>query len=381
MNTDTSKISNAQRALRPYIQKVATGPEYSKDLSFDEAYQATKIILDNTADPVQTAVLLIGLRMKRETNDENGGILKAIMECSEQTTAEVDEVLDLADPYDGYVRSVPLTPFVPAVLAACGVACVSHGVKKLGPKFGATHHSVLQAAGLPVNKTCQQAAQAIADKAMGWAYVDQAQFCPAMHRLIELRTRIIKRPALTTVEVLTGPIRGRHKTHLYTGYVHKAYPPVYKYLSEVAGFDSVILMRGVEGGVLPSLRQTNTAYLCTDNTKPVTSYEYDPKTIGIEESQRAVPVSDDFPKVKIKMDAIASDIDIDKLSSVAAETGLEVLKGQSKGSLGLAHNAVLWPASIALAHVKKLPLKTAAEQVRQVIQSGKALAHFQAYAG
>ena len=54
-------------AMRSYIQRIATGPEYSKDISFAEARDAMNHILDGSADPVQAGIFLIALRMKRET--------------------------------------------------------------------------------------------------------------------------------------------------------------------------------------------------------------------------------------------------------------------------------------------------------------------------
>ena len=371
----THTADHTPHALRPYIQKVATGPEYSKDLSFDETYQATRIILSGHADPLQTAVFLIGLRMKRETIDENGGMLKAIIDNSEQAVAETDCVIDVADPYDGYTRCVPVSPFLPAVLAACGLPAVSHGVKKLGPKFGATHHSVLAMADMPVDKTCQQAAECIGKDEVGWAYTDQQQFCPKMHALIDLRTRIIKRPALTTVEVMSGPVRGRRRTHLLTGYVHKAYPPIYAHLAEVAGFDSAILVRGVEGGVMPSLRQATVAYIHDCSASQSQQRQLDPSPLGIRDKNRAVPLPENFPKVKIKIDKVAGDYDVEKISQLAVEIGLDALRGKD----GLACNALVYAASIVLSQIQILPLTAAAEQVRKVIKSGKARSHFQAF--
>ena len=100
---------------------------------------------------MQAGVFLIALRMKRETDDENLGMLEAIRDATRRATAPVDEVLDIGDPYDGYNRTLPAAPFLPAVLAACGVATVSHGVESMGPKYGVTHRQVLRAAGLPVD--------------------------------------------------------------------------------------------------------------------------------------------------------------------------------------------------------------------------------------
>jgi anthranilate phosphoribosyltransferase len=57
--------------------------------------------------------------MKRETPEENRGVLSGIMDCTTRATADVDELVDIADPYDGYNRTLPPSPFLPALLAAC----------------------------------------------------------------------------------------------------------------------------------------------------------------------------------------------------------------------------------------------------------------------
>ena len=139
MSANAEQINpDAKLAMRSYIQRVATGPEYSKDISFAEARDAMSHILNGAADPVQAGIFLIALRMKRETLDENGGCLQAIIDASNIVTADVDHVIDVADPYDGYTRGLPVSPFIPAVLAACGLPAVSHGAEAVGPKYGAT---------------------------------------------------------------------------------------------------------------------------------------------------------------------------------------------------------------------------------------------------
>ncbi len=61
---------------------------------------------------------LSNLDWKRETDDENRGILEAVRAASQTVTAAVDEVVDIAEPYDGFNRTLPASPFLPAVLAA-----------------------------------------------------------------------------------------------------------------------------------------------------------------------------------------------------------------------------------------------------------------------
>ncbi|MDH4325587.1 MAG: anthranilate phosphoribosyltransferase, partial [Betaproteobacteria bacterium] len=129
------------------LKRIATGPELSKDISREEAREGMRLVLDGAVDPVQAGVFLIALRMKRETDDENRGLLEAIRNATLRASASVDDVLDLGDPYDGYNRTLPAAPFLPAVLAACGVPTVSHGVQSMGPKYGVTHRQVRAPAG------------------------------------------------------------------------------------------------------------------------------------------------------------------------------------------------------------------------------------------
>ncbi|MFP5410902.1 MAG: anthranilate phosphoribosyltransferase, partial [Gammaproteobacteria bacterium] len=157
MHTDTLP-SDPRLLMRSIIQRIATGPDLSKDISRTEAHLGTKAIIDHLIDPVQVGIYFIALRMKRETQDENRGVLDAVLETTRRVTAEVDEVVDIGDPYDGYTRCLPAAPFLGPLLAELGVHVVSHGLDKVGPKYGVTVHHVLEAAGVPVNLTPQQAA-------------------------------------------------------------------------------------------------------------------------------------------------------------------------------------------------------------------------------
>lgn len=359
-------------AMRSYIQRVATGPEYSKDITFEEAQDAMSHILAGTADPVQAGIFLIALRMKRETLDENGGSLQAIIDASNIITADVDHVVDIADPYDGYTRGLPISPFLPAVLAACGLHAVSHGAEAVGPKYGTTHRKILRAANINVDFTPQQAVQQINNPKIGWAYLDQQEICPALHNLIPLRTQIVKRPVITTVEVLIGPVRGKRGTHLMTGYVHKPYPPVYEHLAKLSGFDSAVFVRGTEGGVTPSLKQESKYFEYQDKGE-LTEVNIHPQQVNIQQDVRAVPLPD-LPAAKNKKDESTTKNDVEALAQHAAAAGLAALQGEE----GAARDSLIYAGAIMLAHTgAEKNLQDAAEKVRAAIDSGDALTHFQ----
>jgi anthranilate phosphoribosyltransferase len=369
MNQSVS-LTDPKQVMHSIIQRIATGPELSKDITRDEAYLGMKAILDGQIDPVQCGIFFIALRMKRETDDENKGVLDAILEATRRVTAEVDEVVDIADPYDGYNRCLPAAPFLPPLLAELGVAAVNHGVDAVGPKYGVTARHVLQAAGANVDLAPEAAAARLADPAVGWAYVDQARFCPSLHDLVPLRAKIIKRQAITTVEVASRPIAGRQRTHFVTGYVHKPYPPIYAMLARHAGFDSALIIRGVEGGVIPSLRQPGKYYWFQDRGEELEG-DVNPQALGIEQGVRAVPLPADLPKSERSGDEVAIMVDVTATARSAAEAGLEALAGNR----GATYDALALGAALILHHVGRARgLAEAADMARAALDSGRALA-------
>jgi anthranilate phosphoribosyltransferase len=163
----TASKTPAQLTMQSIIQCIATGPELSKDIRLDEARQGMRAILDGAIDPIQAGIFFIALRMKRETMDEFKGILDAILETTGRVTTDVDEVVDIADPYDGYNRCLPAAPFLPALLAELGIPAVNHGLEAVGPKYGVAARYVLQAAGVPVDLAPADTAKRLADPNLG----------------------------------------------------------------------------------------------------------------------------------------------------------------------------------------------------------------------
>ena len=347
--------------LSPLIQRVATGPNLSKDLTRDEARQGLAAVLGGQVPPVQSAIFLIALRMKRESDDENLGMLEALLDASRRVEADVPLLVDVSEPYDGFSKVLPVTAFLAPVLAACGVAAVSHGVDSVGPKYGVTHARVLAAAGVAVDLDPQQAAARIEQPGLGWSYVDQSSFCPALHRLGELRRLMVKRTALSTLERVMAPVRAGGRSQLLAGYVHTAYPPVYEMLARLAGFDAVILVRGVEGGVTASPRQPGQAWVRAGD-QPLERVVLDPADAGVRGEGRGVPVPGAAGEA----------------AGATVEAGLAALDGAAGAArevLSYAGAVTLWQAGVAP------DLTAGAAAVRDVLDSGAARARLEAARG
>jgi anthranilate phosphoribosyltransferase len=183
---------------------------------------------------------------------------------------------------------------------------------------------------------------------------------------------MVKRPALTTTEVLAGPITGRKATHLVTGFVHKPYPRIYALLARHAGYDSALLVRGTEGGIIPSLRQSGKIwhYHEKGDEKEV---DFKPEDLGINQELRAVPLPENIPGYRKKTDGVASSVDASAIAAHAARAGIDALEGKA----GATSDSLVYGAALCLWHLQRYPsLAEAADAVRQVLASGKALSQF-----
>jgi anthranilate phosphoribosyltransferase len=278
--------------------------------------------------------------------------------------------VDLGDPYDGFARHLPASPFLPAVLAACGVPTVSHGCESLGPKYGVTHHQILKAAGLRVDLTPEEAAARIADPNIGWAYVDQAKFHPELDALSELRRLIIKRPCISTWEKLCGPVRARGRNHLIVGYVHPGYERPITMAGRDTGYASTIVVRGIEGGVIPSLN-AQTRVVSYQSSKPDEEWKVNPKDTGVESTVRSVPIaaSADQNAADEAIDDASQEPDLPRLAAPAAEAGLDALKGKS----GPTRDSLVLAAAMILRQMGRADtLQAAADLARRALDSGDA---------
>lgn len=365
----TTKDATVKETMRSIIGRIATGPELSKDISMEEARIGMHAVINKQVDPVQAAIFLIALRMKRETDDEFRGVLDAVLESTTTVTTEVDNVIDIADPYDGYNRTLPASPLLAPLLAAMGVPAYSHGVEIMGPKFGVTHRQVLGEMGVPVDLSVEEAAARINNPDIGWSYLDQSKYNPGVHQLTHLRTLIVKRPVLTTVEVLARPIRGKNKTHFVTGFVHKPYPRIYAMLARHAGFDSALFVRGVEGGVVPSLRKTG-KFVYYQNGGDEQAIEITPADLGITQTVRSAALPEELSQRGQGGDIVTSKVNAPAAAKVAAEMGLAALEGAP----GPIRDGLIYSSAMCLWHVGKFKSPdTAAKAVSEMLDSGKVL--------
>ncbi len=355
--------------LNRVIQKIATGPHLSKNLSEEEAFDAMTFIQSGRATDVQSGIFFIALRMKRETADEMTGVFRSILAQAPGCEVAVESLVTFADQYAGYARGLPASPFIPAVLSAIGIASITHSPVVMSPKHGLTVLSVLKYCGVEACANLPEAATRL-ETGNGWALLDQCVIAPKLAALNRLRDSIVKRPCLSTLECCLKPFHSTAgQNHLITGYVHKPYPPIYAMCADVAGFDSATLIRGVEGGVVPSVAQVSRYFPWQRDRDAVpntivpfeeltlSEVAIDPVKLGLSQTQRCVP----WPEGVDVTDHITA-------ASICAKKGLAALQGE----IGVMRDTIRLGAAVTVAGVHRWSTDSALEAVDAVLESGEA---------
>ena len=244
---------------------------------------------------------------------------------------------------------------------------VSHGVFSVGPKYGCTHHLTLKELGYNSNNDHQEIVERLENKDIGWAYADQSMFNPKLHNLMSLRKQIIKRPVITTVEVLVKPVSSKNDM-FFTGFVHKPYPPIYLELSRNAQFNSATVIRGTEGGIIPSLRQTGKVHFYHSAGEQDDYYDVTPEDLGIVQSSRAVDIPEEITRKNTK-DKIESKVDAVDIAKETIKSGISALSGNDGPML----SCIQLGAAIILQRATGDDLGDCSKEVLRVLKSGAAL--------
>ena len=211
----------------------------------------------NLVPDYKLASFLEALRLKEETFEENTAIFDYFRTKTTQVELDTPILIDIATPYDGFNRTYFLQPFVCALIASVGIPSILHGVKEVSPKKGISTHKLLLEANKNPELKLDDVKNQIMDQNIGWGYIDQGQFCSPLYKLNQLRVDMVKRPVLATIEKWLQPIKA-NSTVCLTGFTHPPYKQKTIDIIDYANcYESLILVRGVEGStLLPPDRRT-----------------------------------------------------------------------------------------------------------------------------
>ena len=233
--------------MHQLITKIGKGQRGARDLSWDEAKQAARAMIEGDATPHQTGAFLMAMRIK----------LEGVTELASFTAATRSYVAPITTPAGLNVVDVPVYAekhnthhvCLPAaiVAASAGAAILFHGVDN--PTVSSDLPRVLVQLGIPVALQGDELAGVLQRE--GFAYLDLALYHPPLAKLLALREQLGAQNLFHQVARLLNPMRAHSQV------VGVAHPPYLEKIPEVVnmiGGRRLLVFQGVEG--FPELTMT-----------------------------------------------------------------------------------------------------------------------------
>ena len=260
----------------PFVKAVGRGAKLKRDLIYEEALQAMRMILRRDATPAQIGGFLIGQRVKGEAVDEVLGFTQVLHdEFIHQISPRVEGLLDLAVPYDGKIRTAQLAPAVAITLAQAGVPVLLHGAQGVPTKEGVTPGAVFRALGVPANLEPERVERMI--ETVGLGYLDAKYFSPAWHALIPLRREFGLRTMLNTVEKLINPANAPYQV---SGFFHWEY--IDRVRATLTGTQASWIVQGEEGSIEMAAGRRTRIFA----SNPEDDLTVDPNAVGLADKEK-----------------------------------------------------------------------------------------------
>ena len=223
------------------IRVIGRGRKLRRDLTAEEAADAMRLILgDSSVSEAQIGAFLVTMRVKDESAEELRGFLQGVADYLVPLKPDVENLLDLALPYDGKARYLQTGVMAAMVLASAGVPVLLHGADNIPTKCGVGPLNLLRALGYEADKTPESVGEDLRETNFG--VLNVAHVLPRWTDLTPIRHHFGLRTLMNTIEKLFNPARA--PLHI-SGFYHGSYLPR---LTLPGSRDNWVIL-GEEGGV------------------------------------------------------------------------------------------------------------------------------------
>jgi anthranilate phosphoribosyltransferase len=258
--------------MQDFIAKIGAGQKASKDLTWDEAKQAMRLLIEGTATPAQVGAFLLAMRFKMESVTELAAFTSAAREYVAPLPVSKDLALVDLPVYAGKQDTFHASIGAAVVAAAGGAAILMHGYDIIPNRPGPA--GVLTKLDIATELTPKQAADELASK--GFAYLDMALYHPPVARFLDLRLELGVRNLFHPVARMLNPARASAQI---IGLTH---PPYFEKTAEalaMLGTKQALVLRGVEGSPELSLASVTKALELRGDR--ITPMSLQPKDAGL----------------------------------------------------------------------------------------------------
>ncbi len=238
MTTKRNIYKNTEHPFAQFIRIIGKGKNGARSLSYEEAYQAFRMILNHEVEDVQLGAFLMLLRVKEESVDELAGFVQATRDQLNFKALDVD--LDWSS-YAGKRKHYPWFILSALTLARHGYKVVMHGAA--GHTINRVYtEQVLEYLGYSICQSDHEVEQQLQER--NFAYLPLEVISPTLAELISLRNVMGLRSPIHTLARLINPF---HAKATLQAIFHPAYRSSHQQSAYRLGYQNSAVIKG-EGG-------------------------------------------------------------------------------------------------------------------------------------
>ncbi|MFA6053448.1 MAG: anthranilate phosphoribosyltransferase [Methylobacter sp.] len=327
-----------QQALQALLNK--------QNLTADEMRSVMRTIMSGNATDAQIGGFLIALRCKGETVDEIAAAAEVMRELASKVHVKGEHVIDTCGTGGDGANTFNISTTCAFVVAAAGGQVAKHGNRSVSSSCGSA--DVLEAAGVNLDLTAEQAAQCVNEIGVGFL------FAPKHHGAMKHTSNARKEMGVRTLFNLLGPLSNPAgaPNQLIGVFAKQWVEPLAQVLKKL-GSQHVLVVNADDGLDEISIASPSTIAELKDGN--VTTYTVTPEQFGFERASLA------------------------ELAITDAASSLAMVKAVLDNQPGAARDIVALNAGAAIyaANITD-SLGAGIEKARQLIASGAAKAKFDA---
>lgn len=188
--------------LHDLMGNVGTGPKSAGDMTYDEAQEAVRAILDGEPEHTTLGAFLLANRWKTNTPEELAAFTDEMTARAQKGVPDVDPV-DCGANYDGKTETALLSVAAGVTAAAAGTPVAAHSGDRVPMSMGCAYKHVLDELGVRTDLTPEESAALLEETGFGFYY--QPRFSPDVAALHDRRYEMGVRTFINTVETLLNP--------------------------------------------------------------------------------------------------------------------------------------------------------------------------------
>ncbi|MGD8911164.1 MAG: glycosyl transferase family protein [Candidatus Thiodiazotropha sp.] len=183
-----------------YIQILGKGHKGTRSLTYDEAYEAMRMIACYDVEPEQLGAFLMLLRVKEESAEEVAGFTRALKESLPIHGKQITPSIDWAA-YAGKKRQLPWFLLAALIVVQRGYSVCMHGMSRSDDRVYVPE--ALDALGMEAANSLQEGIDGFVQD--GFCYLPISKLSPLTAQLIAMRDLLGLRLPLQTVARMLNP--------------------------------------------------------------------------------------------------------------------------------------------------------------------------------